>query len=443
MAGSLPLALGRLGLEVLVIMPKYRGIDFSQKKINERVTVRAVEHEAFFNRHSLYGNESGDYSDNLERFTHFCYTALSIAKETDFRPDVVHVHDWHTALIPALLKTKFALDPFFAGTKTLLTIHNLAYQGHFPAAHYDRLGLDPSLFSVKGFEFYGKVNMLKGGLLFADAINTVSPTYAQEIQTKNFGYGLEGVLQERRSVLSGILNGIDEEVWDPSKDPKIPSGFSAADLSGKALCKADLQKKCGLPVSPDVPLFAVVTRLAEQKGLDLLAQSMTALLAKNLQFVLLGDGDAYYQKVFRSIGENHPKNAKVFIGFNASEAHSIYAGADFFMMPSLFEPCGLGQLIAMRYGTVPVVRRTGGLADTVSDIEKNPKTGNGIVFEQAQSPDLLSAVDRALELYKDAKRFLSARQKGMKTDVSWTQSAKEYEKLYTALTAVKTAGKRK
>ena len=428
MAGSLPLELGRLGVKVLVLLPRYRGITLTRKKISENVEARFIENEAYFNRASFYGDGRGDYHDNLKRFSFFCEASLDLAERIGFRPDIVHAHDWQAALIPVFLKTKAASRDFFKKSKSVLTIHNIAYQGHFPAREFGELGLDAELFSVNGFEFYGKINLLKAGLIYADALNTVSPAYANEIQTKAYGFGLEGVVKTRAKVLKGILNGIDTEVWDPARDKDIAKKYSAADLSGKRVCKMHLQKLCGFETDPETPFFAMVSRLAEQKGLDLLSEICDAFLIERVQFALLGDGDHSYETTFRNVRNRHPKNAAVFFEFQAPLAHKIYAGADFFLMPSYFEPCGLGQMIGMRYGTVPVVRRTGGLADTVTDARL--PGGNGIVFGEPNPDKLFQAIRRALELYRDKKELAAVQKRAMKQDFSWRKSAKEYLQMY-------------
>ncbi len=430
MAGTLPLALGDRGADVLVVMPRYRGLAGGVKKLSKHVSITFIENENYFNRASLYGNPSGDYSDNLKRFSFFCQEALAAAHRMHFQPDIVHANDWQTALLPAFLKTKYAQDPFFKKTKTLLTVHNLAYQGHFPHRHYAELGLDDGLFSVEGFEFYGKINVLKAGLVFADEISTVSPTYATEITTKEYGFGLEGVIRKRKDRLRGILNGIDEAHWDPSKDHLIRKKFSPKHPAGKKVCKIDLQRRCGLEPLPDVPVFSMVTRLAEQKGLDIFLEIAESLLSRTAQLLLLGEGDAVYQTAFRNLAARHPGKVSAEIGYDSEQAHRIYAGADFFMMPSLFEPCGLGQMISLRYGTIPIVRRTGGLADTIIDVDQDPERGNGFVFHHPKADELLKAVDRARKLFEDRHGFERIQKHAMGCHFTWEHSAKEYLKLY-------------
>lgn len=425
-AGSLPVALGGLGVESLVLLPRYRGIESAPRKLGPGVSVRFIEHEGYYNRHGLYGNERGDYPDNLKRFAHFCHEALLLAKALGYKPDIVHVHDWQTALIPVLLKARYANEPHFAQTRSLITVHNGAYQGIFHTRQYPELGLDQDLMNVDGFEYYGKINLLKGGLLYADAINTVSPGYARELLTEEYGYGLEGVYRSRKDRFSGILNGIDTRDWDPARDKALAKRYTAEDPAGKAVCKADLQDTLGLAPEPETPILAVVSRLAEQKGLDLLADAADRLLSQKVQLVLLGDGEAVYQRAFDNVAKRHPKNTAVKIGFSNELARKIYAGCDFFLMPSLFEPCGLGQMIALRYGALPIVRRTGGLADTIVDLGEDPKQGNGFVFKERTAEGLLTAIGRALEVYGDPKLRARLVRRAMKQDFSWERSAREY-----------------
>lgn len=429
-AGTLPPALGKLGVDVRVAIPRYRGLPSGKKKIAERVEVAFVENEAFFNRAGLYGGGDGDYPDNCARFSFFCREVLASARRDGFRPDVVHANDWQAALLPVILKTQLAKDPFFGSAKSLLTAHNLAYQGVFGQKRFAETGLDESLFNIDGFEFYGKVNLLKGGLLFADWISTVSPTYAREIQTAEFGCGLEGVIRKRRTRLAGILNGIDPDEWNPAKDPTLAEHFSAASPAGKAACKADLQRRSDLPEDPSAPLFGIVSRLVEQKGLDLVSEIADRLLSTRAQLVLLGDGNPAYKAAFRSVARRHPKKVCVRLAFDAEDAKKIYAGLDFFLMPSSFEPCGLGQMIALRYGALPVVRHTGGLADTIVDADEGPRAGNGFAFQTRAPEALWKACERALKAYEDAPRMAALRKRAMAADFSWERSAAHYLDLY-------------
>lgn len=431
-AGSLPFALEHHGVSVMMVMPRYRGIAARKKQLSENVRIHFVEHEDYYNRASLYGTGDGDYPDNLKRFTYFCDSALALAKEAGFQPDIVHAHDWQAALLPVFLKTKNAEDPFFKSARSVMTIHNIVYQGVFPHRQFADTGLDESLFSTDTFEFYGKANLLKAGIVFADAVTTVSATYAKEIQTRECGAGLEGVLHKKERV-TGILNGLDTGFWNPAKDKKIKAMYSASNLEGKALCKADLQKACGFEADPAIPLFGMVTRLVEQKGLDLLTEIADAFLSGKAQFVLLGEGEAVYKTAFTNIAKRHPGKAKAFLGFDAHEAHRIYAGSDFFLMPSIFEPCGLSQLISLKYGTLPIVRHTGGLADTIRDIDTEPETGNGFVFYGRAPEKFLEAIRRAEVLFHDAARFDTIRRRGMKADFSWEKSAVQYVHFYKEL----------
>ncbi len=433
-AGSLPKALGALGAEVLILMPKYRNVAWPEKKISQNVRIRFIAQEEYFNRAGLYGNDRGDYQDNLQRFSFFCHAALDLAKSDGFRPDLVHAHDWQTALLPVLLKTTFADDPFFAGTKSILTVHNMAYQGHFPHRQFGSLGLDPLLYSIDGFEFFGKINLLKAGLLYADAVTTVSPTYAKEVQTKEYGFGLEGVAKKRAKDFVGILNGLDTTCWDPATDKRLPALYSSAKMSGKRQCKTELQKYCGFEEDANIPLFVMVTRLAEQKGLDVFSEAADKFLSGRVQFVLLGEGDDVYHTLFRNIGNRYPKTSRMFLDFDAVKAHGVYAAADFYLMPSYFEPCGLGQMISMRYGSLPIARRVGGLVDTIVDLDENPKTGNGFLFTEKSPEKLLKAIERAKKLFADKKKLSIVRKRAMGIDFSWDRSAREYMSLYRRVT---------
>jgi starch synthase len=402
-----------------------------------------VDHPGYFDRPGLYGEGGRDYEDNLERFAFFCRAALGWCRQSGWIPDVIHCNDWQTALVPVYLKTVESKDPDLRQVATLLTVHNLAYQGVFPAEKFPATGLPREMFSPAALEFWGKVNLLKGGLMFADLLSTVSPTYAHEIQTPEFGSGLEGVLRERADDLYGILNGADYTVWDPWVDDLIPARYSAADLSGKAVCKAQLQREFGLAMTPDKPLLGVVSRLADQKGLDLIAACLDRIVAAGAQFVLLGTGDPKYEDLFRRAAKSHPSSVGVRIGFDERLAHWIEAGADIFLMPSRYEPSGLNQLYSLRYGTVPVVRRTGGLADSITDatpdaIERGEATG--FVFEEYTADAFWAAVERALAAYRDPEVWSKLVQAGMAADFSWDRAAAGYIDLYRKAVAKRGAG---
>lgn len=436
-AGALPLALGKRGHRVLIATPQFAG-QAGQRlvRLSEHVQVIFIENNAFFHRNGIYGDAKGDYPDNAARFSFLCHEALKEARHLGFKPDIIHSHDWHTAPLSMILKTLYAGDAFFKGTKSLFTIHNLAYQGLFPAKQFFELGIGPAPAAFKKCEFWGKVSYIKAGLEFADAINAVSPTYAKEIQTKEDGCGLDHVLRRRRKILSGILNGIDTDVWDPAKDQALKKHFSAASLTSREANRRELLRVTGLKDdSPDAPVFGVVSRLAEQKGFDILQDAFEGLMKRGVKFVLLGTGDQRYETFFKKAQKRHPRQVACVFQFSGAQASLFYGGSDFFLMPSRFEPCGLGQLISFRYGAIPVVHRTGGLADTVVDVEADPKRGNGFVFDQYNATSLLSAVDRAIRLFGDKKELDRVRRTGLKADFSWKLSAQKYEALYKRMLA--------
>jgi len=453
--GSLPKALERLGHEVRVILPKYAMVDqggFPQRKVLERVSllisdrwvdsavfetklgeaipVYLLANEAYYDRPELYRTPQGDYPDNAERFIYFSKAVPEVAKRLDFRPDCIHCNDWQTGLVPLFLHAFYREDPFFAQTATLFTIHNLAYQGIF--WHYDwhLLGIGWEYFTPGGIEFYNHINLLKAGVVFAQVINTVSKTYSQEIQTPEFGYGLEGILKARAKDLFGIVNGVDYEEWSPSKDQWIAASYDDRNLAGKLTCKLDLLKELGLPPQPRTPVLGVISRLASQKGFDLLAEIMEELMERDLFFVLLGTGDQVYLDLFSDIAKRFPKRAGIRLGFDNALAHKIEAGSDMFLMPSRYEPCGLNQLYSLKYGTIPIVRSTGGLADTIRNYSPRTKKGNGFAFKEYSSAKLLDAIDRALALYHDRRQWKQVMREAMREDYSWEVSAEQYLKLY-------------
>jgi len=447
-AGTLPPELAKLGVNMKVVLPYYKVIDlkkFKIKKINKdtsvavignNVEVYFIENKRYFDRANLYQYNGIDYRDNLERFTYYCQQSLKLLKQIKFKPDIIHCNDWQTALIPIYLKTIYKKDPFFKKIKTVFTIHNLGYQGLFSKDDLPVTGLSEDVFSMEGLEFYGRINLLKGGLLFADKITTVSSTYASEIQTNQFGCGLEGVLQKRKSDLSGILNGINRYEWDPQKNKILTRNYSSDAIEGKYYNKISLQKKCKLKVSRDIPLLGIITRLADQKGLDILAGVIDKIVQMPIQFILLGTGDPKYHKLFENI-KNKYKNTSIHLAFDAKLAYKIYAGSDIFLMPSYYEPCGLGQLISLNFGTIPLVRKTGGLADTVIDYDPFTKQGNGFVFDNYQAGALLEAIKRALCVYNDTENWKKLIAKAMECNYSWEASAKEYNKLYDKLKVLK------
>jgi starch synthase len=400
------------------------------------VPVYLLEHEHYYNRDSLYGTADGDYWDNCERFVFFCRAALEGLTQLDaarpgvrWQPQLIHANDWQTGLVPVYLRTLYRDHPLLGSLASVFTIHNLAYQGVF--WHYDMpmTGLGWDLFTPAGIEFYGKLNFLKGALIFADLLTTVSRTYAREIRTGAFGNGLEGVLEERSGDLHGVVNGIDYEVWNPQKDSAIAHPYSTEDPEPKAICRETLRRELGLEDAAG-PLIGVVTRLAEQKGMDLVLEALPGLLAEGCQLVALGSGDARVEEAFRAAAAAHPGQVAVRVGYDDDLARRIYAGTDAFLMPSRYEPCGLGQLIALRYGGIPIVRRTGGLADTVAEFDPARRTGTGFLFDPFTPDALLGAVRRAASTYRQPTVWKALVRNAMAEDFSWDASAREYVTLY-------------
>ena len=466
--GALPLELVKLRHRVTLVLPGYRNFVAGRQSrlpavrlriptvgISVEVTleeeivpvtaglhplrVLAVRYDPSFDRPGLYQDQCGDYPDNLVRFTLFCRAVLKavrfLAGVRREAVDILHLHDWQTALCAVYLKTLAPERKGLGPLKTLLTLHNVGYQGVFPGAQFAKTGLPPALYSPSGLEFYGSVNCLKGGIIFSDAVSTVSPTYAKEIMTRDFGCGLEGVLASRVDGVQSITNGIDVTVWNPETDPYLPAHYTVADLSGKQACKRALQRELGLP-DRDVPLLAMIGRLTPQKGFDLLREIIPELMVLDVQIALLGTGDRHMEQQFLAARAKHPDRIGLFIGFDEGLAHRIEAGADMLVMPSRYEPCGLSQLYSLRYGTVPIVRRTGGLADTVIPFKPSTaqaKVATGFHFIDASTDALLSAILLSLQVYREQDTWHSLIQAGMKTDVSWTQAAKQYVQLYRSI----------
>ena len=453
--GTLPQEIERLGHKVLVFIPRTKGVDPQKRELQvaidrldvplgtEKETGRIyrtvlksgaevylVDHPEFFCREGLYGTGLGDYPDNDRRFIFFQRAVLETLRATGFNPDVIHCHDWQTGLIPTYLKTLYARDPVFEKTKSVFTIHNLAYQGNFPPDSLPATGLDWNQFRLERLEFYGKVSFLKAGLVDADLVTTVSERYAQEIQTKEFGCGMEGVFAKRRDVLFGIINGIDPAEWDPETDSDLTARYSVEKIDRKGINKNALQKEDGLTADPKIPLLGLVARLVEHKGLDILMAGLPLMMEWGVQFVLLGTGDEKYHQLLREAAKKYKGKMAVHILFDPKKAKQIYAGCDLMLLPSYYEPCGLGQMIALRFGTVPVARRTGGLADTVREF--NPKTGrgNGFCFDDYKPEALAAAVRRALALYRDPDKWSGLVKNAMACDFSWTASAKKYVRVY-------------
>src|SRR5512133_3445140 len=453
-AGALPRALAARGHDVTVVTPRYGGIDAAAagfareerglavrgeatglwvRREAGRPEVVLVDHPRFFGaRAGLYGEGGREYADNAERFAHLCRAALAVPAALGRRARVVHANDWQTGLCPWLLRHERAHDPALAGARTVFTVHNLAYQGVFPKEALPFLGLPWDVFHVDAMEFYDRVSFMKAGLSFADALTTVSPTYAREILTPEEGAGLDPLLRHRRAALHGILNGIDVAEWDPARDPHLPAHYSARDLAGKGACKASLQRELGLPVRPDVPLVGMVSRLADQKGVDLVVAALPQIVLREAQVAVLGTGSHAYEEAFRRAAAAHPAQVAARIGFDEGLAHRIEAGADVFLMPSRYEPCGLNQMYSLRYGTAPVVRAVGGLDDTVEDFD-GWNRGTGFKFREYAPHALLLALRRALEAWRDQRAWRALVLRGMAQDFSWDRSARGYEALYRTL----------
>jgi starch synthase len=449
---ALPIALQSLGADVKVAMPLYRQVprqglrqakggafNLSLQGIHGEVEVLQgslttglpaffIRNDFYFDREFLYGTPQGDYPDNAERFIFFCRALLDYLKLTGYTPDIIHCNDWQSGLIPAYLKTIYAEG--FRGTATAFSIHNLAYQGLFPMDKFWLTGLPPELSGLEGLEFWGNINFMKAGMVFSDVINTVSPTYAQEIQTPEFGYGLEGMLAKRREDLYGILNGADYDVWDPEHDKLLPANYSAKNPAGKVKCRQALLEAYGLPTQTKSAIIGIISRLADQKGFDLLAEAIDRLMSMDVVLIILGTGEQKYHDMFTEIGRRFSKKAGVRIGFDNKLAHLIEAGSDMFLMASRYEPCGLNQLYSFRYGTVPIVRATGGLDDTVTDFNRKTGEGSGFKFREYSADAMLAKIREALECYADKRLWAALVKKAMELDFSWGRSAKDYLALY-------------
>ncbi len=453
-AGALPKELAGLGHEVRLVMPKYKVVDEANfglaqtdknifVPLGERIvtgeiftstrdgyTAVFIGNDEFYMRNELYGEKGIDYPDNASRFTFFSKAALAALKQLDFVPDVIHVNDWQSALIPLFLDSIFKDDPHFKKTSTLLTIHNLGYQGLFWHLDMPLLGVGWDYFTPEGIEFWGKINFLKAGILYADLINTVSEKYAEEIQTEEFGFGLDGVLRSRKDDLFGIINGIDTDVWNPETDTFITRQYGPASLPDKAPNKKTLLEEYYLPQKPDVPLIGIISRLADQKGFDILSAAMKEIMAQDLAMVILGTGEAKYHELLTRLGKKYPEKLGIKLAFNVRLSHLIEAGSDIFLMPSRYEPCGLNQMMSMRYGTVPLVRDTGGLSDTVADYNERTKAGTGVKFADYDAKSLTAAVKRAVSLYAKKPHWEKMMKNGMSVDFSWRASAEKYVRLY-------------
>jgi starch synthase len=450
--GALPRALSRLGHTIDVVIPRYRGITAGEPIGRVRVALGGqiddaqmyaadvdgvrvvfVEHAAYFDREYLYGVSDRDYPDNPERFAFFSQAAITWALSTGQRYDVIHAHDWQAGLVPVLLDRAVATHPVWVRPATLFTIHNLAYQGVFDASWLPRLGLGWDLMRIDAMEYWGRISYLKAGIVFSRLITTVSPTYAHEIQTPELGFGFDGILRHRSRDLVGILNGIDYDHWDPERDANLPEPYNASKLAGKAAAKRKLLETYGLPATVKGlrrPLIGMISRLVDQKGFDLIAAAADELPKLNAAFVVLGTGERRHEELWRSMAETHPTIVGARIGFDEGLAHLIEAGSDIFLMPSRFEPCGLNQMYSLRYGTVPVVRSTGGLRDTVRPVDPVSGEGTGFTFDEYSPQALLTALRQALDLFGSRTVWKRIQKAGMRQDFSWDASARQYVDVY-------------
>ena len=456
---ALPKALTAQGHEVAVVLPRYRGTEATAAVIpsltipmgGARLRFPAiadgallggvryffVDDPAYFDREGLYGSGGKDYPDNAERYAEFSRAAIEVAKHI-WPTDVFHCHDWQTALVPVLLRTSYSDDPLVKNIPVVFTIHNMGYQGQFPKDVMERVGLPPTLFHPEGIEFYGSVNLLKGGLVYADYLTTVSRKYAQEIQIREFGHGLEGVARGRADRLVGILNGVDYTAWNPAKDELIAARYSAKDLGGKEVCKQDLLKVFGLPHDHlERPVIGIVSRFADQKGFDLIAEKAHELMKEEVVLVVLGTGNRKYEALFEALAAAYPGRVGLKIAYDNTLAHKVEAGADMFLMPSRYEPSGLNQMYSLKYGTVPIVRATGGLDDSIEPFDVEHGTGTGFKFYEYSGDALLYAVRQALHHYMDERIWKRIQMNGMAKDFSWKQPASEYAKLYEAARAAR------
>lgn len=463
-SAALPQMLAEMGHEVRILVPKYGAVDERKFKIHEVVRLKDIQikigdkdvvfslkscflpgqkvrvqiyfldnQEYFGSRNSLYIDPmtGKDYPDNDERFVLLADSVFELISKLGWIPDIIHCNDWQCGLIPAYLKNNYKDDPAFAKFKTLFTIHNLAYQGEFSKSAFKKLGLPDELNSEKGILNKGKVNFMKSGLLHADVINTVSETYAEEIRTdEKIGAGLKNVLAKRKDDLYGIVNGIDTKVWNPEKDKLLLKKYSAKNIESKLLNKKELSEKFGFEYDENIPIIGVISRLYDSKGLDLISKALPELMKLNIQMVLLGTGDKKYHTLFEKTAKKYPGKFACYLGFNDELAHLIEGGTDLFLMPSKYEPCGLNQMYSLMYGTVPVVRETGGLADTVKRYDPKSGEGNGFVFKKYSATDMVKEIKRALKIFQDRKEWTKIMKNGMKSDFSWNSSAKKYVELY-------------
>lgn len=447
--------LGAAGVRVGVATPLYRGLLEAHKSIrqtervatvklgsrkesgriyecepSENLTIYFVDHQHFFQRDGIYGERNVDYSDNAERFLFFNKVLLELSRQIPRRPDIVHVHDWPAAMLPALLKNEAQKGNYPAPPKSLCTVHNLAYQGLFPAHRMPLTNLPSEYFAPSGMEFYGQMSFLKAGIVYADHLSTVSPSYAEEILSEEFGCGLQGVLGERRDRLTGILNGVDYAEWNTANNPHLEHSYSPESMRGKADEKKRLQRDLGFPIEAQVPLFGIISRLVEQKGIALLAEALRQSLRRPMQFVLLGSGEPNLERLMQELSLQFPTQAGIKIGYDPVWAHRIEAACDFYLMPSRFEPCGLNQLYSQRYGTIPIVHAVGGLRDSVKDESEGANQATGVKFAEFTVDALLEAICRAIKIFQKTELFCAYRRRAMSLDFSWKRATKAYINLY-------------
>lgn len=445
--GSLPLALKNLGCQVVVVLPAYRqalariaeyklttrnlpirmgkmnlNADILVGRLAPGVPVCLVRQDDFFDRSGLYGGEQGEYPDNPERFIFFSRSIPLLCAASGFFPDVILANDWQTGLVMALLN-----EGALPRTAGVFAIHNMGYPGLVPPDRIENIGLPDSYYHIEGMEYYGQTSLLKAGIVYAQAVTTVSPSYAQEIQTPELGAGLDGLMRSIKDRLYGIINGVDYQTWDPATDKHLAAQYSSKDLSGKTACKKDLIKLMGLPVgTPGMPIVGMVTRLVDQKGCSLVIKAAKRLFALDMRLILLGSGDNRYQRIFSRLKARYPDHLGLELGFDPVLAHKVVAGCDMFLMPSLYEPCGLTQLYSLKYGTIPIVRATGGLKDTVFDPDDGHVPATGFKFERFDATDLVQAVSRAVKAYQDHKLWQAMMHNAMAQNFSWHNSAREY-----------------
>ncbi len=462
-SGALPQVIRELGHDIRIIMPKYATVSDRKFKIHDikrltdmpiplgdkvllssvkssfltnirtKVQVYFVSNDDLYTRSDLYIDPKTKeaWPDNDDRFLFFCKSTIETLLRLGWKPDIIHLNDWQSGIIAALIKTVYAKEPLFKGTRIVFTVHNAAYQGIFPKEVFPKTGLMDSAYSIDGIEFHTHLNFMKAGLMYSDVITTVSETYAREIRSgEEYGFGLEGIFKQKEDITCGILNGMDIEVWNPAIDTQIEAVYSADNPAGKLENKKALLEHFKLPFDEHTPVIGVVSRLVDQKGFDLIEKRLDSILKLKCQIVVLGSGDKKYEIMLQKASKENPKQMGVCIGFDEKLAHLIEAGADMFLMPSKYEPCGLNQMYSLKYGTLPIVRATGGLADTVSDLDQHPDEGTGFVFDEYKPALLLDAIKRAIKAFKDKERWAAAVDRAMRKDYSWNASAEKYIELY-------------